>query len=335
MNGVVSPRDDLLSAVYSPRGRYTIIRKIGEGSFSDVFLAHREEEDKVVVRPRRGTPRYYAVKRMDLSESTSAGATTLITLTRETCETEVAIMRRVAHPNVVKLLDDFIDGRYFCVVMEHAAGGDMLGLVNRCGHLLETKAKVYVAQLALALHYAHGLGFVHRDVKLENILLDIKSERIMLADWGFACCWSPQRRIEGSVGSLNYSSPELVQGSSYVGPEIDSWSLGVVLYAMLEGRLPFTPPSTSAPSNLAEVRRRIAIGAYVSPARASGPCLDLVRRLLWPNPANRASMRQVLDHSWMRERDYASTVACMMRVYSEMKIDAKLARTRSDDVARH
>jgi MAP/microtubule affinity-regulating kinase len=310
MRGVVSPRDDLLSAVHSPRGRYAIIRKIGEGSFSQVFLAHREEED---------APRYYAVKRVDLERI--EGATALA------CETEVSIMRRVAHPNVVRLLDDFVDGRYFCIVMEHAAGGDMLSLVNRCGHLIETTAKIYVAQLALALHYAHGLGFVHRDVKLENVLLDIRGQHVVLGDWGFACCWSPTARIEGCYGSLNYSAPELVQGSSYTGPEVDSWSLGVVLYAMLEGRLPFT----SSLSDPDEVRRRIILGAYPGPVHCGGPCRDLVRRLLWPTPADRLSMRQVLDHAWLRERDYASTIASMMHVYSELKVDAKLARTRSDD----
>ena len=123
--------------------------------------------------------------------------------------------------------------------MEYAAGGDMYDLIKDGGALSEADARFYFRQLVSALEYCHSHFVVHRDLKLENLLLSESKERVMLADFGLSNRLVPGRPLETLCGSSQYAAPEVLCGDSYLGLASDVWSLGVVLYTFLMGALPF------------------------------------------------------------------------------------------------
>lgn len=179
--------------------------------------------------------------------------------------------------------------------MEYASGGDLRDFVNNNDLLPESFARRLFVPIANALHFAHNSGFVHRDLKLENILLD-EFDSTKIADWGFASRWSPSTKLTDPVGSLFYCAPELLSCRQYSGPECDSWSLGVILFALVTGTLPFLP-QFGAKSD-AEMRRRIASADYTIPSHVSSGCSSLLRSMLELNPLKRLSLDEILRHPW-------------------------------------
>jgi serine/threonine protein kinase len=281
-----------LALMSSPRGSYELIRQIGDGSFSEVFLARRalSPEASASASSPKGI---CAIKRIDKRKLRHDGPSTRL------CLAEATVLRSLAHTNVVKSYDAFDDGPYHCIVLEHAEGGDLLTFVNERTRLSERRARRYTHQVALALQHARNRGFVHRDLKLENVLLDASYERVLLADWGFACAWRRDRRIAEPVGSLLYSAPEIFAEESYIGPELDAWSLGVVLYAMVAGELPFFGKSDN------ETRLLVMAGMYAIPEglSISRGCRELIASLLTVDSAERATVEDVLSHEWVRGSD--------------------------------
>lgn len=151
---------------------------------------------------------------------------------------EVETLSELKHPNIIKHYSVQETSAETRIVMRLAENGDLLRRTLDAGKHSESKARQFFTQILKAVAHAHEQGWIHRDIKLENILLD-GADNALLADWGLACRWSPRSFLEESVGSLHYASPEIVRGACYVGPEVDSWSLGVVLYALVVGAFPF------------------------------------------------------------------------------------------------
>lgn len=187
------------------------------------------------------------------------------------------------------------------LVTEYAGGGDLLKLMQArdCKPLEEDEMRRYFRQLLFALDHMHRRGWVHRDVKCENILLSADREKIILADFGFASKWSPDKYLYEPLGSLHYSAPEIVRNNHYIaketcdasltffaqcagepyrGPEIDAWSMGVVLYALSTGRLPF------GGQNEQEIADRIMAGACPTPDRCRHRCARSSRCSSLPRP---------------------------------------------------
>lgn len=179
--------------------------------------------------------------------------------------------------------------------MELASGGDLRDFVNSNDVLPETLARSLFLPIAKALRFAHNSGFVHRDLKLENILLD-EYGNPKIADWGFASRWSPSIKLTDPVGSLFYCAPELLSVRQYSGPECDVWSLGVILYALVTSTLPFLPQPGDRSDT--EMRRRIATANYSIPSHVSSSCTSLLRSMLELSSQKRATLDEILRHPW-------------------------------------
>jgi serine/threonine protein kinase len=179
------------------------------------------------------------------------------------------------------------------IVMEHMSGGDLFQHVSENKRLDETIAREYCRQICHALVYCHAHSHIHRDLKLENILLTNNHDHVKLADFGFA------RSIESDLlntfcGTLCYAAPELLQTKPYIGPKVDSWALGVCLYGMLTGNMPFG--SGQDPANLAQAIRS---GVFATPSYMSAGARDVLRCLLRVDFEERTSVERVLLHPWL------------------------------------
>lgn len=152
-------------------------------------------------------------------------------LLRDTCDRckalqEADVMQELSHKSVCSLLGRVETPEHVCLVLPHAKCGDLRRVVNACGPLPEKTAKRWFRQLVKALRYVHEKGFVHRDVKPENILLTDGGSRVLLADFGFATTWNPNEWLTECVGSMPYIAPEMIKRKPYRGPEVDIWSSG-------------------------------------------------------------------------------------------------------------
>lgn len=202
---------------------------------------------------------------------------------------EQVLLSRFSHQNIIHLFNTIETEDSVNLVLEYAPGGDLLNYVKGHGRLQESVARDIMGQLIHGLAYAHALGVVHRDMKLENILLS-EGGRILIADWGLATFWAPtEKRLISKCGSKHYMAPEMVRSLPY-GAEADLWSLGVILFAMCAGHFPFSGR---------RMPDQIANGNYILPPFLSKECQSFISSFLCVNPANRMSLMDALDHPWM------------------------------------
>jgi len=180
--------------------------------------------------------------------------------------------------------------------MDYARNGDLLEFINSKKRLTEEEAREIFIQLIEALEYTHNKNIIHRDIKLENILLSENNE-VIVGDWGFAGYWSNDKKIKCNWGSIFYAAPEIFIGQEYTGPEIDIWSLGVVLYAMITGRLPFTG------ANNEEVAMNIIEGNFKLPSSCSKSLSNLLRSMLTVDSRFRINMNDIKEHPWLQVKN--------------------------------
>uniref|UniRef100_A0A4X2LN01 non-specific serine/threonine protein kinase n=1 Tax=Vombatus ursinus TaxID=29139 RepID=A0A4X2LN01_VOMUR len=208
------------------------------------------------------TGREVAVKIID---KTQLNPTSLQKLFRE-----VRIMKILNHPNI---------GEVFDYLVAH-------------GRMKEKEARAKFRQIVSAVQYCHQKCIVHRDLKAENLLLDADMN-IKIADFGFSNEFTVGNKLDTFCGSPPYAAPELFQGKKYDGPEVDVWSLGVILYTLVSGSLPFDG------QNLKELRERVLRGKYRIPFYMSTDCENLLKKLLVLNPIKRGSLEQIMKDRWM------------------------------------
>ena len=211
---------------------------------------------------------------------------------------EIKVLKRLSHRHVIRLFDVVEDARWVFCVMEYADGGSLLDHVRARRRVPEPEAARFAYQLCQALACCHASGVAHRDVKLENVLLDARRD-VKLIDFGLAAFTSPGRKLETHCGSPSYAAPEIVQRKPYDGPPVDVWSTGVVLFACVAGHLPFHAPK----NDKKELCRKIASGAYVLPSDASKDFADVVSVILRVDPTRRASLATVLESRWIANRE--------------------------------
>ena len=276
---------------------YTVGRVVGEGGFCQVRLAvHRASRRRVAVKVV-DTAKAGAAAGGGGAAGAAAGGDDAAGEARRALR-EVRVLRRLGgHACVVKLFDAVEDaprGRLH-LVMEYAAGGSLLDHVRARRRLGEPEAAHLLQQLASALAYCHANDVVHRDVKLENVLLDGRGGA-KLIDFGLAAFFAPGRRLRVHCGSPSYAAPEIVARRAYEGPPVDVWSLGVVLFAALAGHLPFHSPT----GDKRELCARILAGGYAAPEWLSPGARDLLGRMLTVDPERRATLREVAAHAWTR-----------------------------------
>ena len=167
--------------------------------------------------------------------------------------------------------------------MEYASGGEVFDYLVLHGRMKEKEARAKFRQIVSAVQYCHQKKIIHRDLKAENLLLDSEMN-IKIADFGFSNEFVPGNKLDTFCGSPPYAAPELFQGKKYDGPEVDVWSLGVILYTLVSGSLPFDG------STLRELRERVLRGKYRIPFYMSTDCENLLKKFLVLNPTRRASL---------------------------------------------
>lgn len=206
---------------------------------------------------------------------------------------EVGILLRLRHPSVVKLYETFETKRHMLLSMELCAGGDLLNYVRKRKKLDETSAKIIFKQIIEGLGYIHRKRILHRDIKLDNILLDGKGN-VKIADFGVSKLVKPGDVMHEQSGTPAYIAPEILKEQGYSGFKADIWSAGVVLYAMLQGTVPFKA------SGMKELHKMIIKGKYHIKEEISAEAKDLMKKMLNTDPKLRIGVQKILQHPWMQ-----------------------------------
>uniref|UniRef100_A0A6Q2ZK99 non-specific serine/threonine protein kinase n=1 Tax=Esox lucius TaxID=8010 RepID=A0A6Q2ZK99_ESOLU len=207
-------------------------------------------------------------------------------------EVRFRIMKILNHPNIVKLFEVIETEKTLYLIMEYASGGEVFDYLVAHGRMKEKEARAKFRQIVSAVQYCHQKHIVHRDLKAENLLLDADMN-IKIADFGFSNEFTMGNKLDTFCGSPPYAAPELFQGKKYDGPEVDVWSLGVILYTLVSGSLPFDG------QNLKELRERVLRGKYRIPFYMSTDCENLLKRFLVLNPAKRGTLEQIMKDRWI------------------------------------
>uniref|UniRef100_A0A665X9H2 MAP/microtubule affinity-regulating kinase 3 n=1 Tax=Echeneis naucrates TaxID=173247 RepID=A0A665X9H2_ECHNA len=304
-------------------GNYRLLKTIGKGNFAKVKLARHVL-----------TGREVAIKIID---KTQLNPTSLQKLFRE-----VRIMKILNHPNIVKLFEVIETEKTLYLVMEYASGGEVFDYLVAHGRMKEKEARTKFRQIVSAVQYCHQKHIVHRDLKAENLLLDADMN-IKIADFGFSNEFTVGGKLDTFCGSPPYAAPELFQGKKYDGPEVDVWSLGVILYTLVSGSLPFDG------QNLKELRERVLRGKYRIPFYMSTDCENLLKRFLVLNPGKRGTLEQIMKDRWISggsdedqlkpfiepELDIRDQkrIDLMVEIgYSKNEINDSLAKMKYDDI---
>ena len=207
---------------------------------------------------------------------------------------EVKILKRLQHPNTIKLYDTISSANHIYLVMEYADGGDLFDFILQNERVNEQEAVCVFKQLIEAVDYIHSIGVAHRDIKPENILFERKNLNIKLVDYGLSNTYQKGMLLNTACGSPCYASPEMINKKEYDGLMSDVWSCGVVLFCMLTGRLPFDtdddiPLLYDKISNL-----DFSIPSFVSPLAK-----DLLRKIFVLEPEKRIPVKKIRKHLWL------------------------------------
>eukprot|EP00127_Corallochytrium_limacisporum_P000022 Clim_evm1s2 gene=Clim_evmTU1s2 len=248
-------------------GNYRIGKILGMGTFGAVVRATHRLTNKVV-----------AIKIISHESKNS------------TMDREIQILKHCDHHNIAKLYEIISAPKHTFLVMEYLSGGELFDYVcdNGVYGLSENEARKYFRDVCSAVAYLHSRNIVHRDLKLENLLLDNEGH-IKLIDFGLSNFMSKPERMNTLCGSPMYMSPEMYIGGQYDGPEQDIWSLGVILYVLVVGRFPFDSPES------------IMMGRYQVPEGISVACEDLMEGMLRTDVTERSTMQEILMHSWVNK----------------------------------
>ncbi|XP_042331300.1 serine/threonine-protein kinase SIK2 isoform X2 [Sceloporus undulatus] len=205
---------------------------------------------------------------------------------------EVQIMKMLDHPHIIKLYQVMETKSMLYLVTEYAKNGEIFDYLANHGRLSESEARRKFWQILSAVEYCHSRKIVHRDLKAENLLLD-NNMNIKIADFGFGNFYKSGEPLTTWCGSPPYAAPEVFEGQQYEGPQLDIWSMGVVLYVLVCGALPFDGPT------LPILRQRVLEGRFRIPYFMSEECEHLIRRMLVLDPSKRLSIAQIKEHKWM------------------------------------
>ncbi|XP_014475930.1 PREDICTED: serine/threonine-protein kinase MARK2-like isoform X2 [Dinoponera quadriceps] len=304
-------------------GKYKLLKTIGKGNFAKVKLAKHVPTGKEV-----------AIKIIDKTQLNPGSLQKLFR--------EVRIMKMLDHPNIVKLFQVIETEKTLYLVMEYASGGEVFDYLVLHGRMKEKEARAKFRQIVSAVQYCHQKKIIHRDLKAENLLLDSEMN-IKIADFGFSNEFTPGNKLDTFCGSPPYAAPELFQGKKYDGPEVDVWSLGVILYTLVSGSLPFDG------STLRELRERVLRGKYRIPFYMSTDCENLLKKFLVLNPTKRASLENIMKDKWMNMgyeddelkpylepepdyRDHKRIEALASLGYTRSEIEDSLGQAKYDDV---
>ncbi|XP_053708116.1 serine/threonine-protein kinase BRSK2 isoform X3 [Synchiropus splendidus] len=206
-------------------------------------------------------------------------------------EREIAILKLIEHPHVLKLHDVYENNKYLYLVLEHVSGGELFDYLVKKGRLTPKEARKFFRQIISALDFCHSHSICHRDLKPENLLLDEKNN-IRVADFGMASLQVGDSLLETSCGSPHYACPEVIRGEKYDGRRADVWSCGVILFALLVGALPFDH------DNLRQLLEKVKSGVFHMPHFIPPECQALLKGMIEVNADKRLTLEAIQKHSW-------------------------------------
>ncbi|KAF1804196.1 hypothetical protein FB192DRAFT_1324365 [Mucor lusitanicus] len=272
-------------------GNYTLINTLGSGSMGKVRLAvHNITGDKLAVKI---VPRHMHAKDKQQQQHTSKKKDKDEHREIRTIR-EASIMLLLHHPFIASLKEMLILDPYYYLFMEYVNGGQLLDYIISHGKLKEKQARRFGRQILSALDYCHRNSIVHRDLKIENILIS-QAGNIKIIDFGLSNLFSPRSSLSTFCGSLYFAAPELLNAKAYTGPEVDVWSFGVVLYVLVCGKVPFDD------QNMPALHEKIKRGVVDYPSHLSTDCKSVLSRMLVTNPAHRATVSEIMIHPWMNK----------------------------------
>lgn len=270
----VSSRRSSTAAYFYTEHKYRLMKTLGIGAFSKVKLAvHMPTGQKVAIKIMNRH------KMRDMEEKVRR---------------ELMVMKLVAHPHVVRLYEVIETPTEICMVMEYVESGDLFDYIVLNGRLSEDESRHFFQQIIAGVDYCHTNRVVHRDLKPENLLLDQERSSIKIADFGLSNIMRDGQFLKSSCGSPNYAAPEVIQRHWYAGPEVDVWSCGVILYAMLCGVLPFDD------ENISSLYRKIIDCMYMLPSHLSVEARDLITSMLKADPLQRITIAEIRRHPFFQ-----------------------------------
>ncbi|CAI0467669.1 unnamed protein product [Linum tenue] len=284
-------------------GKYEVGRTLGEGNFAKVKLARNLDT---------GHP--FAIKILDKGNILNRNIADQI-------KREIATLKLLRHPNIVRLHEVLASKSKIYMVLDYVTGGELYDRIAFKGRLSEAEGRKLFHQLIDGVSYCHNHGVFHRDLKLENVLLDAKG-RIKISDFGLSALPKHFRLLHTICGSPNYVAPEVLRNKGYDGATADVWSCGVILYVTLTGSLPFDD------RNLAVLYHKIMKGEVEIPKWMSPGAGNLISRILDPNPATRITMAGIKSDPWFKQ-DYVATAAATLLLSDDEEYQGELV---DDDV---
>ncbi|KAI7821596.1 kinase-like domain-containing protein, partial [Kickxella alabastrina] len=273
----------------TPLGEFEVQRTLGQGSYGKVklmrsALTHEQFAVKIIKRypahkHRRGHHEYRKAKTLDR---------------RVVREANLAAILGQLHPHIVPLHDFRVTDTHFYLFYAYVNGVTLAERVG-CSGLGEAEARAVFKPVVETIAFCHQYSVIHRDIKLENDYrtASVFDGRVKIIDFGLANFFDGTSLMETFCGSLPYTAPEILRGDAYVGPEIDVWSLGVLLYVMLTGQFPFEDPAQAKNFD------KIMAGDFSLKPSMSRELQDLLLRMLEPNAKRRITMKAILHHPWL------------------------------------
>lgn len=282
-------------------GNYRLGKTLGIGAFGKVKVAlHTTTKLKVAIK---------ILDRQSIDDSTA-----------DRVKREINILRLFSHPHIVRLYEVIETRTKIYVVMEYMNSGELFDYITENDRLQEDEARHFFQQIISGVECCHVNMVVHRDLKPENLLLDTK-RNVKVADFGLSNVMRDGHFLKTSCGSPNYAAPEVISEQLYSGPEVDVWSCGVILFALLCGRLPFDA------DNLSGLYAKIKSGIYTFPNHLSRAARDLIARILVVDPIKRISIPEIRRHPWFQQHlpKYIA-LRTIDAIYTTNKVDEEIVQ---------
>lgn len=257
--------------------KYAMVKDLGFGNFGLARLMRNKKTNELV-----------AVKFIDRGYKID-----------ENVAREIVNHGSLNHPNIVRFKEVVLTPTHLGIVMEYAAGGELFDRISSAGRFSEAEARYFFQQLICGVYYLHAMQICHRDLKLENILLDgSPAPRLKICDFGYSKSSILHSNPKSTVGTPAYIAPEVFGRSEYDGKSVDVWSCGVALYVMLVGAYPFEDPKD--PRNFRKTVQKIMAVKYKIPGyvHISEDCRNLLSRIFVANPSHRITLKEIRSHAW-------------------------------------
>ena len=255
---------------------FLILKVLGKGAYATVRLAQNiKTNQKVAIKTYDKYHFIDPIKKANLNR-------------------EIEILKKLDHPNIVKLYETIDGKKHYHLILEYIKGESLYTYIKSKpgGAMEESECKRIFRQIVSALEFCHSLSVAHRDIKLDNILID-KTQKVKIIVFGFSTLNSHDEKSRIFCGTPSYMAPEIVGRKDYYGVNADVWALGILLYAMLCGKMPFKA------HNDKELYRRIERGSFSCPPQFSDCLKVLITKMLEVNPLKRLSIKAILDDEWI------------------------------------